>query len=239
VVRVPGDRRDGIDALAGLLHETAWRHAEHSGLGFHALERKGLLWVVSRFRIHAGTMPCRGDMIMIRTWPRHMDRLFAYRDFEIVDGHDAVIARATGMWVIIDMNTRKPVNMQPFRNCFIFHSEKVLDNKLNRLPPVDEPAFHRSITVDWQDLDFNHHVNNLNYIRWILRTIPSRILSDHAVSDLAINHLGEGRLGDHLLATVAKLSGNPLVCHGEIITRDHRNVLARIRLELNPVSRKE
>lgn len=228
-----------IDALAGLLHETAWRHAERSGMGFRALQQIGLLWVVSRFQLRIKHPAQRGEMIMVRTWPRDMNRLYAFREFQVLDGNDDIIATATGMWIIIDFETRKPVNLKRFRNHFTFHDRTTIQPAVPRLSSPETFQYQANQTVGWLDLDFNHHVNNLNYIRWVLQLLPPAVPASHFITDLIVNYSGEARLGDQLMTSVAKSETDPLVYVGEISNLGQGRILARVRIQLHPDSRKE
>ncbi|MBN1879761.1 hypothetical protein JW823_06590 [bacterium] len=184
-----------IDALAGLLHETAWRHVEQNGLGFQRLRRENRLWVIARLKIEMSHYPARGEMILIRTWPRKCDRLFAYRDFQILDSREQVLATATGMWVIIDHTTRKPVAMTDYRGKLLLHKETLMDDALHKIHLGHPMQSISLVQSGWSDLDFNHHINNMNLIRWTLNAVPVELMERTLVKTLVVNYLGEGLLG--------------------------------------------
>ena len=75
-----------LPALCRFMQEAAYLHAGHLGLGHSFLLAKGLAWVLARQRIQINRLPTWGKSVRIRTWPSGRDRLFFYRDFEMVDG---------------------------------------------------------------------------------------------------------------------------------------------------------
>ncbi|XP_020552181.1 palmitoyl-acyl carrier protein thioesterase, chloroplastic-like isoform X2 [Sesamum indicum] len=58
--------------------------------------------------------------------------------------------------------------------------------RLSKMP--DEPK--RS------DLDMNHHVNNVKYVRWMLESIPDEFLENHQLADLILEYRRECGIAD-------------------------------------------
>ncbi|RMF00390.1 MAG: hypothetical protein D6772_06465 [Bacteroidetes bacterium] len=60
--------------------------------------------------------------------------------------------------------------------------------------------------VGWHDLDFNYHLNNRYYLRWMLDAVPVEVLEKQTLRRLLIHYKREATLGDQLLARSAALS---------------------------------
>nr|CAB3477220.1 unnamed protein product [Digitaria exilis] len=41
------------------------------------------------------------------------------------------------------------------------------------------------------DLDMNHHVNNVKYVRWMLETLPDQFLQQHQLSSIILEYRKE------------------------------------------------
>lgn len=184
------------EIIAALFHETAWRHTERIGLGYSSMRNRGFLWVIARFKILVRHYPSRGDMILVRTWPRKCEKIFTFRDFEAFDSRQRLLAQATGMWVLINQKTRKPVPLSFLVNMFKFHDKCVLDPTLKPLCLDKNLAIAGRWRADRSDLDFNGHVNNIHPIRWSLNAAPSELTAKSSVTAMEINYLAEVHLND-------------------------------------------
>lgn len=217
------------EILAAFFHETAWRHTEKSGLGFSVMKNRGQLWVIARFKLLFRLFPSRGDMILVRTWPRCCERIFTYRDFEAYDSRQRLLAAATGMWVIIDQETRKPMPLEFIRDSFKFHDRPALDSTLQRLNTPPKMTVAGKWHADWSDLDFNGHVNNINLIRWCLNAAPDIWKGDSVITSVEINYLSEGHLGD-AGDILSAMDASKTEIHSVISKAGHE--LARLRFTL-------
>lgn len=179
-----------LPALCRFMQEAAYHHAEHLGLGHAFLSNKGMAWVLARQRIQIDLLPKWGDGVHIRTWPSGRDRLFFYRDFEIIDSHGNRNLIASNAWSLIDIAKRERVHPDIYLSLDLPEGEKVFDSKLGRVQGCDGAA-RLSIPVTYGDLDMNGHVNNVRYIEWTLNSLPLDFHSSHALVELEINFLGE------------------------------------------------
>jgi acyl-CoA thioesterase FadM len=94
-----------LSALMGMMQEIASLHAERLGVGYHAMlaQRRG--FVLSRLQMEfCGEWPRWGDELLLRTWPRGIERLFALREFVISRSDGTVFMRASTGWAVIDVD---------------------------------------------------------------------------------------------------------------------------------------
>ncbi len=156
-------------ALSDFLQDAAATHAIRLQLGYLHLQEKKMAWVLRQMRIVTGVRAAWGDRIVIETWPRRPDRLFAHRDFIVRNGKGEEVARATTAWLLIDTEKRRHLPMDPemFRH-YRFRDETVFEEPLRSLPRAGEMEPSGMLQVAFSDLDMNGHVNNVSYIRWII-----------------------------------------------------------------------
>lgn len=160
--------------LARLFQESAGHHAETAGMGFRQLIERGKAWVLSRMYYVIDRMPCEGETVTVRTWSRGTDGLFAFRDFQLIDSQ-GVAATCSTYWVIIDFDTRRAVRIRDYWAAIATHPDCATDRQQLdrlRLPKDAQPETVAHFSVKPSMLDHTFHVNNAEYIKWIMDNLP-------------------------------------------------------------------
>ena len=57
--------------------------------------------------------PKYNDEIKVETWSRKIEKLYAYRDFQIKDKEGNVIVIGTSRWIFVNTERRRPVRLTP------------------------------------------------------------------------------------------------------------------------------
>lgn len=196
-----------LPSLCRFMQEAAYHHAEHLGLGHSFLLDRGLAWVLARQRIQVSRLPKWGDTVRIRTWPSGRDRLFFYRDFEMVDSDGLQILLASMAWSLIDTQTRERAHPDTYLSAALPEGAKVFAEKLARLKGC-EGADGASMPVTYGDLDMNGHVNNVRYIEWVLNQLPLQFHRTHVMTALEVNYLAEAVYGQSVEITSEKIEAS-------------------------------
>ncbi|WP_373494396.1 acyl-[acyl-carrier-protein] thioesterase [Aquiflexum sp.] len=199
-----------LSALADLMQEVAWKHADSRDFG-KALLEKGYVWVLSRFEIKIHQIPSWGDQIYVKTAGRGIDKLFALREFSITDDSGNEIAESMSSWLLVDVRTKRPQrpgNILPPELFVSIDDSGLMPDKISlpqNLELID------SIKVRPFDLDLNNHVNNVSYIRWVEDV---SINLGFEINQILINYIAEARLDENIDMYIEKsdesivLSGN-------------------------------
>jgi len=180
-----------LDAALDFFQEAAISHAENLGVGREAMARTNQVWILSRMSTQIDRRPQYGETVTVRTWPRGGEKLFALRDFDMRDAAGSPVIQARSCWLIIDMEKRRPLRPQ-----------SIMDNlpqnegqdalaaavSLAERPSLQKIAERQAL---YTDVDYNGHVNNVSYIRWIEDTINPALLEQAARMRLDINYLNE------------------------------------------------
>jgi len=66
-----------------------------------------------------------------------------------------------------------------------------IDNKLEKLPSLNETHYNSEITTSETEIDVNGHVNNVWYADWIMKTLPYTIRKEKRITSFEINYLSE------------------------------------------------
>jgi acyl-ACP thioesterase len=181
-------------AIFQFFQKAAGNHATNLGVGFDALRKLGLFWVLSRVKVGIEKLPAWRDEVTLVTWPKGVDRLFALRDFRMLDRDGATMVRGTSCWLLVDMERMRPRRIDSIPRSFpVLTEEHALRESLDKITAPENLAVKCEKQVMVSDLDVNHHVNNTEYVRWIADCLEP---GDGTLRSLQVNYLEEAKLGD-------------------------------------------
>jgi acyl-ACP thioesterase len=194
--------------MGDLVLQAANDDADMLGFGVRDLNLGNASWVLSRMAVEMRRLPSRHERIDIYTWVSDYGRLFTTRNMTIADEAGAEIGAAVTLWAMIDLDTRRPLDLSPLSN----KGTSLVD----REPPIERPrkvgTFDRDAgagytehpyRVVYSDIDFNGHVNSMKYLEWMVDTLPADAHAGLDALRFDINYLHEARLGEELT-----------ICHG-------------------------
>ena len=194
------DRSDRLtlDAVFQFFQEAAISHAVRLGVGREAMAETGQVWIISRMTVQVDRRPKYCETVTLRSWPCGFDRLFAIRDYQIVDKDEKPLISARSAWLVIDIEKRRPIRPQSIMGIL------PLNEGLEALSPEagavvslpergDSPDMQKAAERKalYTDIDYNGHVNNVRYIQWIEDSLDPVILENADRMRLDINYLNE------------------------------------------------
>ncbi len=157
-----------------------------------------------------------------------MERLAAVREFVARRGDGREAVRATTLWYVLDVASRRPVR-----------PDQVLDPRFPRprlpsvapLAPGKLPALahweaQKRFHVRYADIDQNLHVTNASYVTWAIEAMPVDLWRASRLADVEVHHLAEGLHGAAILSRVAR-SGPERFVHAVVREEDGKE-LARL-----------
>ena len=188
-----------LSALFHFMQETASNQIKRQGVGIDVLRTDNLAWVLSRLLIVMDRFPGVGEEILVKTWPRGIERLFALREFLITGRQGEVLGRVTSNWLLVDLTTRRPKRLEGvFQRMPIDPGIHALERRLEKLLPLESPEEALTVRAAYQQIDLNRHVNNAHYVSWILNSFPLESYQRNRLAGLQINFLSEIRFGEVL-----------------------------------------
>lgn len=197
--------RISVRALCQYLQEAASRHARRLGVEGMEYAGRSLSWVLARLRIRLDAMPSWGSEIAITTWPSDVDRLYAYRDFEL-EREGTPIGAAVTHWLLIDLDSRKPVRIpEVVSGIELPERERALAEADQRPEAPDAPTLVETFSAHRFLIDVNQHVNSAVYLDWAVETIPGEVWESHRLSELDVLFRAEATRGDRIEARSEEL----------------------------------
>ena len=204
------DRSDRLTLwnIFNFFQEVAISHAKALGAGRADLANAGFAWILSRLSVFVRRRPAFGETIELKTWPRGCEKLFALRDYQILDAESNVVVCGRAGWLVLDIEKRRPLRPQPV-------AEKMpVNNGIDAFPsgPAalgqrENPVKIMERTALYSDIDAFGHTNNARYIQWIQDATDMDILTNASQIRLDINYLSEALPGDTVELWAAPLSG--------------------------------
>lgn len=231
---VDASGRLSFRALFNLFQEVAGQHATHLGVGFEALRQHDLFWVLSRIRVDIVRMPAWREDIAIATWPKGVERLFALRDFRMLDRDGALLVNGSTGWLLLDSIRYRPksIGTLPERVPLNAH-EHAIGAPLEKIIPPAGLAPVGEVLVRYSDLDVNNHVNNARYPEWIIDACAADG-HERSISSLQINYLEEAREGDTIGLLAGPLAGAADTTYAEGISRNRDAKIFQSRFTWQP-----
>lgn len=190
--------RTRIYTMGDLILQAANDDADKLGFGVRDLNAGNASWVLSRMAFEMSRLPSRHEEIAVYTWVSDYGRLMTTRNMVVTDGEGREIGAAVTQWAMIDLETRKALDLSALSN----KSSSLVD----REPPIERPrkvvtfecGAERSHIVVYSDIDFNGHVNSMKYLEWMVDTMPAELLSAMRGFRFDINYIHEAHLGREL-----------------------------------------
>lgn len=171
--------------------ETATEHANLLGIGYATLIQHGAGWVLTRISVEVEKYLEINEQYTVTTWIEGFNRLYSDRCYAIADSHGNIVANIRAIWVAMDLQKRTAADLTAFfsdpipisdRNCPVLHQRK--------LPALSENAEETIYTFQYSDIDFNRHVNTVQYVRHILNQWSLSFFDAHQISsfEIAFHH---------------------------------------------------
>lgn len=218
------DGEASLVELIELTQATAWKHADSMGLSYSSLMDENLMFVLAWESIELKERPVYGDKVQVLTGLAGTSRLYFYRDFLVTEGSSNIVLKARTTWACLDTETRRPQRLDEL-------SDELDFPYLGVPTEVETPEFssletdnHRySTTVRPSDLDVNSHVNNVQYIRWVMDSLPLDFLASKELDNFDIKYRAELSSGDELLVERSELDST--ISH-EIVRENGGKIVA-------------
>lgn len=187
-----------LTSMANFFQEVAYHHASELGLGYDDMKSRETTWVLSRMRIHMKRYPVWNERIRLETWPSGAERLFALRDFRVLDMQGEIIGMASTAWLILDINTHRLIRPKDMMEQFklIIRDVQMFDKPLDKISLPGESTILKQHQVAFSDLDIVGHVNNVRYMEWCIDAATTTANAELDIREFEINFNNEALFGD-------------------------------------------
>ncbi len=166
---------DGCQSLAFLLscmQQTAKEDAVRLGQGTDVLmARYNAAWMILRAQLQMFAPVCAGMSLEIFTWSRGVRGASVLRDFRVFsEGNE--IARATQLWIVADLTTRRLRNPRSIPELDTPCPPFAFSDGVSGFEMPLAENFCAELTVKAEDIDENGHMNNVRYVSHAMPYLP-------------------------------------------------------------------
>ncbi len=169
------------------------------------LRERGMAWVLNSWQIEVMRYPKLCEEVTIGTIPHELKGYFGVRNFFMKTRDGEMLAMANSFWTLLDMNKGIPAKITP-EIVEAYPIEEKLDMEYKprkiKIPADAEIIAAEDILVRRHHLDTNNHVNNGQYIRMAMDSLPDK---DRTVTSMRAEYKKQALLGDTLHPAVYKV----------------------------------
>lgn len=200
-------------SLLNFFQDIASDSAEKLGFGYSFIYPQNLMWVLLKYRIEFNEYPTDIGNLTLRTEPRGYNKLFAYRNFELLD-NGRILAKASSTWSLVDFVNKSLVNVETVVNGNPYMTKMVpneTDLKYQKIPALTQTDFQKEFEVRYNDIDVNMHANNGNYIVWALEPLSHEFRTSHKLKNIDMVFKKEAKYGEKIISCVQVTENNTTV----------------------------
>lgn len=187
-------------SLLKFMEEVAGMHSDSVGYGASDRTKTNIAWILLNWKVKIFKRPICGTTITAKTWSRYSNKFYSYRDFEVYEDNNELIAIATSKWLIMNLEKNciaKITNdiVEKYDPCPKYVFDEEFDEKLS------EPKTHESefdYTILRRDIDINNHVHNLYYLDFAYEALPEDLYLNTSFNDIEIMYKKEVKLGEQI-----------------------------------------
>lgn len=193
-----------LASLVNILLTTAGYNADENGFGIRKLNEMNSSWVLLRLAVEMNSFPLQYENISVETWIENIGRSTTIRNFRIRNKQSEIIGSACSMWAMIDLKTRRALDLQLLEGIQPFATNIKLDiAKPIKLETIDGDPIER-LKVKYSDIDINQHTNTMSYVKWITDTFSLETFKQNSIKRFEINFLNEILFGAEVSIFVNK-----------------------------------
>lgn len=197
---VDGEKRIKNKALIEMISNISMLHGVLSGQTY-AEGVSPVSWIVVSWKLEVYRRPQMFSTLRARTWAQQYTKVKGNRDYIIYDESDNVVAKATSVWVPIDVKSGRflRITSEHIQAFDPEPEEQVFPGfEFPTLRKFDMPVLNRlETTADRTQVDYNDHVHNSNYVDLAELALPEDVYR-RTFDHMTIQYKHEIRCGDRV-----------------------------------------
>lgn len=223
-----------IPVLMGILQEISYRHSESNGWGWSVLSKKNQFWVLFRIQLEFTKYPKWNDEIQLDTWTNGTNGLFGSRNWNMCSGQGDVYIQGNSDWVVIDGDSRKLQRLDLHSFDQWKTDETVLKKSPSKIPALKNGQLIGEYPIRISEIDLMQHVNNSNYVKWVMDAMGINWLLKYEPARLEVNFIKEAKYPNTLQVIHLKQSETEHLY--SLISKEDQTEHVRIAIEWRSIT---
>lgn len=189
-------------AFLSFMEDSGGLHSEKAGFGMNQIESTGLSWILLGWKLKVLSRPTYGTEVKVITWGRDFSKVHAFRDFEVYDDKNNLIAIGTSKWVLFNIKTNRlsritpeVINSYGMESKLVFTSDED-DFSIGNVPSKLLNSFNYTILRN--NIDINNHMHNLYYLDLAYEALPEDVYRNSDLNNVEIIYKKECSLGNEI-----------------------------------------
>ena len=193
-----------ISSIFNYMQDTAAANADELGLGYDHLMPLDLAWILSWVKVEIDEYPVYGQEVLLNTWPKCSYKLYSMRDFRIKSNDNKIMCRATTAWLPINTKTKRVTGIQNLPAPIPYNPELIaVDEFPSKIISPDTKQILFTKKFRYNDLDINHHVNNVKYVEMILDCFSLDHYKRMSIRNISVSFLSESFYDDEIEVSIS------------------------------------
>ena len=208
-----GNGKYELYSLFKMLENAGSQHSDKANDNVIQSTNNGKAWVLTDWFAELDSYPKEKDNVKIITWSEPKNQVFIVgRDYEIYS-NDKICGKATSRWVILDVNTGRPLKIEDSLISQYEPEDKYVfsEIKLPRIAIPEAYSAQKEIQLRRTDIDYNGHVHNLNYINFAMEVLPEDVYKNREFKHIHITYRLAVLPEEKITAKYAFVEGKHLV----------------------------
>lgn len=186
-----------LDVIMRLFQDVAIENITSLGYPPHYTFGRNLLWVIAQIKVEIYRLPKFEEEVIVSTHPGKRMMFIFNRHYEIKDPDGNILIKATGLWALINKETRKiadPVKEQILIESELDGSEIICPTR-TLLGDLNQEV---SFSPSYSQIDINGHLNNTYYLSVVEDLIPLDFIKNHDPKSFWVAYRKEIKLGEQV-----------------------------------------
>ncbi len=217
--------------LLGYLEDTAGMHSDLAGCGLNNIEETNLTWILLNWKVQIFKRPSYGESILVKTWARNTIKFYTFRDFEVYNDKNELIAIATSKWVLMNAKAMSLTRISDELMAKYYPENKTVFGDAKEIGKLDFPNDYSYVLpykIQRKDIDINKHVHNATYLDFAYEVLPQDVYDNSKIDSFEILYKKETKLGETIKCFYSKINNSHFIV---MKTEDEKNVHCVVRLD--------
>jgi len=191
-------------------------------------------WVLARQYVRFDRPVRNKEQVKMLTWHKGAKGLFFLRDYMMLGADGEPSIRSTSSWVVMNITERRLVRFDTVSDV-VDTAPQSTDFAIEEmagkivLPRDSQLTQIGSRRVQYSDVDYNQHANNVRYTGWCLDALPEELVYAHPLKELTINFNREALPGETVELWYAQAPDGAHIVEGR--ADDHQVFIERLLFE--------